>query len=181
MIQIPLSQSGPAQAFAAAVEAFRAALEKHAIGKPGIHAPIAPSILVDGLVQRVPDTGPVAQRGPDRFVIADYEIVDDTPPEAPPPTLEQRKMLLTADLHAAAAAAKAALLSPARSQLLMLDAHAAMAKPEVVRSAGESAAIEAYSAFVGRCAEIDRAALLAAIEVEDLTNSTVDVWIPTKF
>jgi hypothetical protein len=83
MIEIPLSLSGPADQFAQAVESYRAALEKHRKGKPGIPAPMASS-LIDQLIQCVPDAGPVAKRGPDKFVVAPYTIVDDTPrtPEA---------------------------------------------------------------------------------------------------
>jgi len=81
MIDIPLSLVGSAEAFAVAVESHRADLEAHRLGKPGIPAPTAPRLhdLVDQVVLRVPDTGPVADRGPDRFVVAAYRIVDDTP------------------------------------------------------------------------------------------------------
>jgi len=77
-VQIPLSLSGPADQFALALEAHRAALEKHRIGKAGVAQPVAHPLL-DQLVARVPETGPVATRGPDRFVIVLYEIFDDTP------------------------------------------------------------------------------------------------------
>jgi hypothetical protein len=81
--QVLLSQIGDPKAFAATLEAHRAALAAHRIGPTGIAAPQAHP-LVDSLVQRVPATGPVATRGPDTFQIAPYEIVDDTPrsPEA---------------------------------------------------------------------------------------------------
>ena len=78
MIQIPLSQSGPALDFAKAVEAHRKALETHMMGKPGKPAPIA-TPLIESVIQRRPQTGPVATRGPDQFVILPYEIIDDTP------------------------------------------------------------------------------------------------------
>ncbi|WP_456629046.1 hypothetical protein [Bradyrhizobium sp. URHC0002] len=48
------------------------------MGKPGIPAPVAGELVVF-LVQRIPDTGPVKERGPDKIVIAPYTIVDDTP------------------------------------------------------------------------------------------------------
>jgi hypothetical protein len=78
MIDIPLSQVGSAEAFAAELEKHRADLEAHRLGKPGIPVPVHHE-LVDQLILRVPDTGPVADRGPDKFVIAPYRIVDDTP------------------------------------------------------------------------------------------------------
>ena len=78
MIQIPLSQITSQADFDAAVNAHRAALEKHMKGKPGIAAPTADP-LVQSVIARVPQTGPVAKRGPDSIVIQPYEIIDDTP------------------------------------------------------------------------------------------------------
>lgn len=77
-IQIPLSQSGPPAAFAAALETHRDALAAHRIGPAKVPAPVS-SPLIDSLVQRVPQTGPVATRGPDTFEVLPYVIVDDTP------------------------------------------------------------------------------------------------------
>jgi hypothetical protein len=48
------------------------------LGKPGVPAPRS-SELVERVVARVPQDGPVATRGPDRFVALPYQIVDDTP------------------------------------------------------------------------------------------------------
>jgi len=76
MIQIPLSQSGPADKFAKAVQAHIEACTKHMMGKPGQPAPRATDV-VESVVARVPQDGPVATRGPDRFVALPYEIVDD--------------------------------------------------------------------------------------------------------
>ena len=78
MIRIPLSAVGDAAAFSAALEAHRAAVEAHMMGKPGQPAPVARELIVS-LIKRVPDDGPVAGRGPDRILIEDYEIFDDTP------------------------------------------------------------------------------------------------------
>lgn len=58
--------------------AHRLAVEEHMMGKPGVAAPVADE-LVAFLVLRVPDTGPVADRGPDKIVIAQHRIIDDTP------------------------------------------------------------------------------------------------------
>lgn len=80
MIEVPLSIAGSAEAFAAALEAHRSAVETHMMGKPGRPAPVAPHQLIHDLVQRVPDTMPiVASRGPDKIVVGAYKIVDDTP------------------------------------------------------------------------------------------------------
>lgn len=178
MIQIPLSKIVSREDFAKAVFDHQAALAAHMMGKPGISRPKAHP-LIESVINRVPDSGPVAQRAPDTFVIADYEIVDDTPPPLPepePPSLETRKALMEMQLHQAANAAKTALLSPARVQLLSLDVTAAMSKPETERSIAEHASIEAYTAYASRAADIDRARVLASIELEDLTNLTIEGW-----
>lgn len=78
MIRIPLSIAGTAEGFAAAVQAHRDALEAHLMGKPGKAAPVAPE-AVQAAIERRPQAGPVAIRGPDQFVVLPYEIYDDTP------------------------------------------------------------------------------------------------------
>jgi len=78
MIQIPLSLSGPAKQFAKAVEAHRKALEAHMMGKPGKPVPVH-SDIIEAVIERRPQKGDPAKRGPDQFVILPYEIIDDTP------------------------------------------------------------------------------------------------------
>lgn len=78
MIQIPLSQSGPPNQFAAAVQQHIEACTAHMMGAPGKAAPRS-SELVERVVARIPADGPVATRGPDKFVALPYQIVDDTP------------------------------------------------------------------------------------------------------
>jgi hypothetical protein len=124
----------------------------------------------------VPDKGPVAERGPDRFIIADYDIFDDTPPSPPPPTLDQRKQALAVQLHQAAAAARATMISPARLQLLQLDYSAAIATPESARSPADIAVIAAMNAFQDRCVEIDRVVAVAAVDLEERTEANVDAF-----
>jgi hypothetical protein len=77
-IRIPLSLSGPPDQFAKAVEAHRKACHTHMMGRTGRPAPVAPEVVA-AVVARVPQTGPVAERGPDEIVILPYEIVDDRP------------------------------------------------------------------------------------------------------
>lgn len=183
MIQIPLSKIVSREDFAKAAEDYRAAIEAHMLGKPGISRPMTHPLL-EGLIRRVPQAGKVAERGPDQIVLAEYEFVDDLPPPPPepePPSLEQRKALLELQLHQAANTAKAALLSPARLRLLSLDATAAMLKPEPDRSAAELAVIEAFTAYMSRAADIDRATVIASIDIEDLTISTIEGWNPPTF
>jgi hypothetical protein len=77
MIEIPLSQIGSAKAFAAEVESHRAALLAHqaSVEKP---IPLA-SAWAESVIDRRPQTGPVAERGPDDFVVLPYTVIDDTP------------------------------------------------------------------------------------------------------
>lgn len=84
MIQIPLSQISTPSEFDADVVKHRAALERHMRGKPDVAAPTADP-LVQSVIRRVPQKGPVASRGPDDFVIQEYGIVDDHPK---PPEVE---------------------------------------------------------------------------------------------
>ena len=78
MIQLPLSQTGPADKFAVKVQAHIEALTAHVMGPAGHPAPRHDD-LVESVIARIPQDGPVATRGPDRFVALPYEIVDDTP------------------------------------------------------------------------------------------------------
>lgn len=89
MIQLLLSQTGPAKQFAAKVQAHIEALTAHMMGKPGVAAPRHDDI-VEQVIARVPQDGPVATRGPDKFIALPYEIVDDTPRSA-----EQQKAIDT--------------------------------------------------------------------------------------
>lgn len=77
-IQVPLSLSGPPEEFAKAVQAHVEACTAHMMGRPGKAAPRA-SDVVEMVVKRQPQEGPVATRGPDRFVVLPYKIIDDTP------------------------------------------------------------------------------------------------------
>lgn len=73
MIILPLSQTGPADEFAQAVEAFRQAKLAHRF-TVDVPAPTADP-LVESLVQRV--QGEPGK--PDDFVVLPFEIIDDTP------------------------------------------------------------------------------------------------------
>lgn len=73
-VLIPLSVSGEPAAFAAAVEAHRAALETHRSGSEGVPSPRT-ALAIEDLIQRVPRGDPL----PDAFQVRPYEIVDDTP------------------------------------------------------------------------------------------------------
>lgn len=167
-IEIPLSLSGPAAAFATALEAHRAALESHRAGKPGVPMPVAHPLL-DSLIAAIPRKDPL----PDDFVIAPYTIFDDTPA---PPTLEERKAGLLYELIQAGQATRDAILSPARANLLNLNATEAMSVAEETRTPDQVAVIAAYVAFQARAVEIAQNAAHAAVEIEDLSEAGVDTW-----
>lgn len=172
MIQIPLSQAGSAEAFAAEAESHRTAIEQHQLGAPGISAP-AHNELIESLIVRTQDTGPVAKRKPDKITIAPYEIVDDT---APPPTLDQRKAELVGKVNEAAQKALNAVLSPARQRLLSLDIGPAMAVDEPKRTAAQKATVDQWTSFSASAAAINRTVAEACVEIEDLADATIDAW-----
>lgn len=78
MIRLPLSQTGPADQFAKAIQAHIEACTAQMMGRPGHPAP-RHNELIEQLVYRVPRKGPVDARGPDQFYILPYEIYNDTP------------------------------------------------------------------------------------------------------
>lgn len=78
MIHVPLSLAGSAEKFARDVQQHVEACVAHQMGKPGKPAPRA-SEVVEMVVKRQPAEGPVATRGPDRFVVLPYTIIDDRP------------------------------------------------------------------------------------------------------
>lgn len=182
-IKIPLSQIGSAQAFADRLEAHRAALADHRIGEPGQPAPIAAADhdLIDALILRVPESGPVDTRGPDRFEIAPYEIVDDTPAEPEPPTLAQRKQALLIELHNAGQAAIDKTVSPARARLLGMQYADTQKKAKNKRTVAEKATVKQFSTYVTRAGEINRVITLAAVAIEDLTEKNIHDWKPPSF
>ena len=85
MLRLPLSQTGPADKFAQAVEAYRQAKLAHRF-TVDVPAPTADP-LVESVVRRV--QGKPGK--PDEFVVLNYEIEDDLP--KPPPTPEQQQAL----------------------------------------------------------------------------------------
>lgn len=183
MLQIPLSRIGSAQGFADRLEAHRAALANHRIGEPDQPAPIAPADhdLLDALILRVPESGPVEGRGPDRFEIAPYKIVDDTPRDPEPPTLAQRKQALLIELHNAGQAAIDKMVSPARARLLGMQYADTQKKAKSKRTVAEKATVKKFSTYVTRAGEINRVITLAAVAIEDLTEKNIHDWKPPSF
>lgn len=99
--------------FDAAVETYIKARKDH-LSTTGQPAPMSPHALVEAAVRRVP--GSIEEKRPDDFV-ADYEAIDDTPPEPAKPTLDQRKMVMAAQLGIAANEAIAKIIPPLKHRL----------------------------------------------------------------
>jgi hypothetical protein len=178
MIEIPLSQIASVAEFAKAVEAHRQAMEDHRSGEPGIAVPVHEERWVNAVIIAAPDTGPVATRGPDKFIIWPYTVIDDTPP---PPTLDERKAALLSVLHGAAAAARDSVLSPARQQLLNLDYSEAITAPENAKNPAQIAAIDLLTSFNSKCTDISNTVIRAAVAIEDLTEATIETWKVPSF
>lgn len=77
MIRLPLSQTGPADKFAQEVQKHIEALTAHMMGATGKPSPRAADII-ERVIMRQAQGGPVATRGPDRFMALPYEVFDDT-------------------------------------------------------------------------------------------------------
>ncbi len=155
--------------YAAAVEQFRQAKLAHRF--TGDIAPSAPA-LIEAAVRRVPIEGQA-----DDFV-TDYEVIDDTPPA---PTLDERKMALLNEIRTAEAAAFVKIISPGRQKLLFLDLAPIYAKPEADRTDAERELVASAVALDKRREAIQRHAAAQEIEVEDLTEATIDGWKPAAF
>ena len=141
--------------YPAAVEAYRQALLVHRF--TGEAAPTALPI-VEQAVRRI--QYPISDGKPDDFV-ADYEIVDDTPP---PPSDAERKAALVSKIMEAQHLAVDAVMPAGKLRLLTLQANEAkilISQFEVVQQ--KLAAIEYHGAT-----------LEAA--VDDLTPDQYDTW-----
>jgi hypothetical protein len=152
---LPFDLKSAVEKYASDLQAFR----ENPVGDP----PLPPHPMVSAAV-----------RIDDHTYVIDYEIVDDTPPA---PTLAQRKLMVTWNIDLAHAAAEAAVMSPARRQLLSMDAVDASGKTDAT-SRDLMAALTALNA---KSRENARHAALLKIEVEDLTDVTIDSWQVTPF
>ncbi|XUM19773.1 hypothetical protein ACRAVF_19090 [Bradyrhizobium oligotrophicum S58] len=167
MIRIPLSLSGPVDAFVREIDAHRVALDAHRRGKPGLAAPLPARAILEALIERVPGKDPA----PDSFQVRPYEIYDDGP------TLAEMQAALFNRLQQEAAATRNAIISPARLELLNLDFGEALSVTEESRTPVQRAAIEAYAAVEARRQEIARNAALAALEIEELPDvAAAEAW-----
>jgi hypothetical protein len=184
--------------FEEAVAAFIKAKQDHRT-KTGEAAPSPPHALVEAAVKRVP--GSIDPPRPDDFV-ADYEIVDDTPPPPVPPTLDERKKALAFKVGQATAAAAAQVMPPLKRRLwdyeharIERDIYAVQRKENEPnadwKARGLSAVQKASPAdHAAYLAHEDRKAKVVAIvhhlavcesAIHDLTEATIDAWAPAPF
>ena len=151
-----------------AVEAFRQAKLAHRF--TGDVAPSAPAII-EHAVRRVPREGQA-----DDFV-ADYQIIDDIPV----PTLAERKAVLMATIRSAEAVALARIISPARERLQGLDLNAIYAKLDAARTDADRALLAKAVDIAARKEIVLRHGIHLEIAVEELTEATIDGWVPAEF
>lgn len=148
--------------FAEVVEEFRQALLAHRF--TGDAAPHAHH-MIEAAVRRVPQ----GEGQPDDFV-ADFEIIDDTPP--PPSPAELRNDLIAA-MRAAEQAAHLGVIGNGKLRLLMLDAGAIMEKPDADRTEAEAAILKTLQEVRARRVAIERHGATLEAMIEDLPADQV--------
>jgi hypothetical protein len=153
--------------FETAVADFIAAKKRHQTTE-GEPAPSAPHQMVEAAVKRIP--GSIDPPRADEFV-ADYEIVDDTPP---PPSLEARKSALAMQAQTAAQGAINKLRPPLKSRLLAIEFSRAMAIEEAKRAPSERATIAGYLDGNVRVEAITYHLAKIEASIHDLTDATID-------
>lgn len=97
---------------------------------------------------------------------------------APVFSLETRKKQLAEQVRAATQAARDAVISPARLKLLQFDAAQASAIPADSRLDADRAILAEFDRVQIAFARIERGALQAEIEIEELTAGTIDGYSP---
>jgi hypothetical protein len=159
--------------FGNAIEAHIKALKAHqtTVGEP---APIAHA-LVERAVRRV--QYPIDAKKPDDFV-ADYTVVDDTPP---PPTLDQRKTALAVNAQALCQEAMDAASPPLKRRLADMEAGRAMMVDPAKRTPAQLAAIAAQQARGVKSEAILFHLATLESQIHDLTEQTIDGWKPAPF
>ncbi len=157
--------------FAAAVEAHRQALLAHRF--TGDAAPTAPA-PVEQAVRRVQRDGEA-----DDFV-ADYAIVDDTPP-APVPSDTERRLALLSAVRLAEQQASHAIIGPGKLRLMTLDATRILSRPEAERSPEDAAVLARFAALQTRLAAVQYHAARLEAEIDDLAPAQFDSWTLLPF
>jgi hypothetical protein len=181
--------------FEQAVASFVKAKQDHRQTE-GEMAPCAPHPYVEAAVKRVP--GSIEPPRADEFV-ADYEIVDDSPP---PKSLDQRKTELAGKVGLMANEAMAQIIPPLKHRLWEME-HAriqqdlAMVKPlenetrelwlaralDAIKQASpaDHASFTAHEIRKAKLAAIIRHMAICESDIHDLTEATIDAWSVPPF
>ncbi len=157
--------------FAAEVEAHRQALLAHRF--TGDAAPTAPA-PVEQAVRRLQRDGEA-----DDFV-ADYAIVDDTPP-APVLSETERRLALLSMVRLAEQQASHAIIGPGKLRLMTLDATRILSRPEAERSPEEAAVVARFAVLQARLAAVQYHAACLEAEIDDLVPAQFDGWAAAPF
>jgi hypothetical protein len=167
--------------FEAEVKKFVQAKKDH-LTTEGESAPTAHPV-VEAAVRRIrggmdPQTG---FHHPDDFV-ADYSIVDDTPPPTPPPTLDEMKQVLAAQVQANANALVNQIMPPLKQRIFQFQVG------DALRRATAGAQTDADKAIIAESMErqdktesIYRHVALLESQIHDLTAETIDRWKAAPF
>lgn len=148
-------------------------------------APGAPHAWVELAVRRIPgEIGqpadkrkPAVPGTPDDYV-ADYEIVDDSPP---PPTLEERKAAIAHQLQADAQAATDVIDPPLKRRLAALEYQHAIGLPEDQRNGAHKLRIRDSESVMQKVSAIVFHLATMEAELHDLTADQIDKWKPKPF
>lgn len=164
--------------FAQLVSDHRLALEKHRftvnVPAPRPAGELAP--VIEACVRRVQH--PIKAKKPDDYV-EDYVIVDDTPPPPPPLTLVERKERLRQQVRTLESEAHDRLLSPGRRQLnavKMTQIQGLVSERPITKD--EEEFLKAEQARSRLHTDISMRAAEMMVEIDDLTEDTVDQWAP---
>jgi len=121
--------------------------------------------LVERAIKRVQKQG-----FPDQYV-ADYVVIDDTPP---PPSLEDKKNKLMSELRAAEAVAMNSVLPHRKTRLVHLNSNKALTVSEEQRTDEHKKDIELLEKIKAFNEKIMRIAAQAESDIDDLTEQTID-------
>lgn len=165
--------------FEQAVKDFVQAKKDHLLTE-GVPAPAAPHHMVEAAVRRIPGSVTFVKGVPvpgsqqmDDFV-ADYQIVDDTPPA---PTLEERKSVVAAKINSEATGLRNQINPPLKVKLLSIQYHEALdAELAGKATTSDHEVLQAWEDRQQKLKAIDRHVAKLESQLHDLPADMVDLW-----